>query len=90
MEYKIEVYSALCELSEFTINKIKATKDDFGNQFDQNPEDAEDYGCGNMTFEGKDYTIKVLNKYHITKKEYNEIVNILEDKLSFGNCGWCV
>ena len=90
MPYKLEVYSAFCSTSLFEINGIPAYKDDFGHQGDENPEDAEEYGCGNMTFTPIDPTPEVLAKYKITEDDYWAIALHLENELSFGNCGMCV
>ena len=38
------------------------------------------------------YTVPMLGikeKYNITDEEYNEVCNVLEEKLSWGSCGWC-
>ena len=80
---------ALCELHEFKINDIEAAYEDFGSKYDDDTENAEEYGCGNMQFFPKPATSVVLDKYKITKKEYKEICKKL-DVLSFGSCGWCV
>jgi hypothetical protein len=90
MELKIEVYGCLCELKEFVINGIDANYDDFGSKGDEDSENAEDYGCGDMRFTGSPSTKEILDKYKITEEEYQEIVSKLEDALSFGSCGWCV
>ena len=90
MNYKIEVYYALCELSTFEINGIEADYNDFGDKDDVSPETAEEYGCGNMKFTPKLATDEILNKYKISVDEYNTITLILIDKLSFGSCGCCV
>lgn len=90
MDYKIEAYKVLCELSIFEINGISADYDDFGDKYDADRENAEEYGCGNMKFFPKPVTNEVLNKYNISIDEYNKITLELEDKLSFGACGWCV
>lgn len=90
MDYVIRVYDCLCELSEFTIGGIEADYNDFGDKYDADPESAEPYGCGNMRFFRKPSTEEVLVKYKITTDEYNIIADELEEKLSFGNCGWCV
>lgn len=90
MELKLEIYSSLCETSSFTINGIDARHEDFGEKYDRNQEDAEDYACGNMQFIGNKPTIEILSKYKITEEEYQEIVLKLEDGLSFGRCSWCV
>lgn len=90
MDLKLKIYGALCATSEFIINGIDASSGDFGTQDDIKPENAEDYGCGNMTFERKPSTQLILDKYGITEEEYNEVATRLEIDLSFGSCGWCV
>jgi len=90
MSYKLEVYSAFCATAIFEINGIPADYEDFGSKGDENPEDAEEYGCGNMTFTPSDPTTGVLEKYKITEEDYWAIASDLEKSLSFGNCGWCV
>ena len=37
MILELGVYGALCELSEFEINDIRASYQDFGEKFDENP-----------------------------------------------------
>lgn len=90
MELKLEIFGALCSTSEFEINGVAADSDDFGEQYDHDQENAEDYACGDMRFERKASTTEVLDKYKITESEYQEIAEKLEDGLSFGCCGWCV
>ena len=83
-------YTALCRLEVFTINGIKANYEDFGTKEDRSPETAEEYGCGNMRFISFPSTLEVLQKYSITEKDYQDVCEILEDKLSFRECGWCI
>lgn len=99
MVLKLSVYGCLCELSEFSINGINAHYNDFGDKFDAgcvdddiigNEDDDANYGCYDMIFEGKNSSPKILSKYNITQSEYNEIVLALTEKLSFGECGWCI
>lgn len=90
MVLEIEVYDALCALSTFRINGIDADYEDFGNKADENPEDAEEYGCGNMIFTAKLPTDSVLEKYKITAPEYEKVANKCAELLSFGSCGWCI
>ena len=86
-----KAYHALpCSLEVFTINGENAYTDDFGDSYDDSPEDAEPYGCGCHVFKGKMPTTEVLNKYGISLSEYSEIVTILETELFVGNCGWCI
>ena len=88
MKLKLEAFGCFCGLSIFEINNVKADYDDFGEKYDHDSENAEDYCCGNMQFEGKDSTPEILAKYSINQSEYDEIVSQLTEKLSFGGCGW--
>lgn len=91
MEVIIEPFSGLpCELEIFTINGKKANSMDFGDTYDHDTENAEPYSCGDTYFDSKPPTKEVLDKYNITKEEYYNICNKLEDKLHVGCCGWCV
>ena len=90
MKYEILDYGALCELATFTINSKNADYDDFGDKYDNDTENAEDYGCGDMRFFPKPAAEEILTKYNISLDEYNILTKELEDKLSFGSCGWCV
>lgn len=89
MKLELEVYGSLCSTATFTINGIKASSQDFGEQYDHDQDNAEDYGCGDMQFEKKPATPEVLAKYNITEPEYNIVAGQLEKGLSFGTCGWC-
>ena len=90
MKLELEVYGCLCSTSTFKINNINANYNDFGYKYDHCPESAEPYGCGNMQFDSIPPTQEVLDKYHISVDEYNEIADKLAEELSFGCCGWCV
>lgn len=91
MELVIEPYDALpCALRIFTINGINADKDDFGESYDADSDNAVEYGCGNHIFESTLPTQKVLDKYGISVDEYNEICEKLTERLDVGSCGWCV
>jgi hypothetical protein len=90
MELKLEVYGSLCSTKEFSINGVEAEYEDFGEKYDHSPDEAEDYACGNMKFTANRATQEILDKYKINITEYNEVCEQLEQKLSFGSCGWCV
>lgn len=90
MKLKLSVEKCHCSTSEFIINDVVANSDDFGVQRDINSDNAEPYGCGDMNFLKIKPTKEVLEKYHISEVEYNEIASRLEEELSFGVCGWCV
>lgn len=89
MKLELKVFDCLCELRVFKINGICAHYSDFGDKEDMNTENAEDYACGDMQFIPKECSDKVLEKYSITKEEYDTVCNKL-DILSFGCCQWCV
>lgn len=90
MAHTLEFFGALCETAEFKVNGIEASWGDFGSKYDQDPENAEDYGCGDMVFEPCEPKPEVLVKYKIDELEYWSIANALREGLSFGTCGWCV
>ena len=90
MELKLSFYECLCSADNFTINGVNANTDDFGEQYDRDSGNAEEYACGDMQFTRIEPTKEVLEKYHITENEYSEICDKLESGLSFGSCGWCV
>ena len=100
MTYEIKPYYALpCELEVFTINGIKADKNDFGTSGDNpDPWDDSDYGDDIETWGCKNYIFipntkpqeGVLERYGITFEEWKEICDQLECKLHVGTCGWCI
>jgi hypothetical protein len=90
MKLEIEIYSALCCCKVFKINNIDANESEFGEKYDRSPETAEEYGCGDMQFTRVEPTSEILKRYNITKDEYHEICERLEEGLSFGDCGWCI
>ena len=90
MKLELEFGTALCYTPTFRVNGIPADSDDFGEQYDRNPEQAEDYACGDMQFTRIPAKPDILEKYGITKIEYEFIAEKLEIGLSFGCCGWCI
>ena len=89
MELILEISSSFCQPKKFEINGISADRSEFGTSYDNNPENALPYSCANRIFSGYKSTKEILIKYNITENEYNEIVYLLEEKLSFGCCGLC-
>jgi len=90
MKLELDFYGCLCATSTFKINDINAHYEDFGDKYDYDMENAEEYGCGDMRFEEKRPTKEILEKYNITIEEYYKICDKLKEGLSFGNCGWCI
>lgn len=91
MTLKIESYSAMpCHLKAFEINGIEACEEDFGESIDAAPENAPDYSCGCRKFTAN-YNISdnILDKYKITKEEYLEICEKLQEELYVGCCAGC-
>ena len=89
MKLEVEFGTALCYTPKFLINDIEADPSDFGEQYDRDPDNAEDYCCGDMQFTAIPATDDVLQKYGITKDEYVLVASRLSEGLSFGCCGWC-
>ena len=90
MEVKIKCYTALCSLEEFIINDIEADEEDFVDKYDHSPDEAEEYGCGDMRADIIAPTNEVLKKYNITPVEHEKIASQVAEEVSFGACGWCV
>jgi hypothetical protein len=99
MIIQIEPYDALpCELKTFKINGVQADKNDFGfsdsgREFALSDEDEDflAYGCPNNTFyRNETCETSVLEKYDITKEEWECICNELVCILDVGRCGWCI
>lgn len=90
MNLKLKVARNICEPDIFEINGIEADYNDFGEKRDSLPVSPYSYMCENMHFTPKPATQSVLNKYKIDVAEYADIASQLEEKLSFGRCGWCV
>jgi hypothetical protein len=91
MKLELYFYGSLCSTSIFIINGVKADYRDFGVKDDLDKENAEPYGCGNMQFIAtRPAKPEILEKYSITKPEYELIANQLEAGLSFSQCGLCV
>jgi len=89
MKLKLKIGTAFCYAEEFEINGIIADTYDFGEKYDHDSENADDYCCENMKFDPILPTQEILDKYKITVNEYNKIASQLEEGLSFGSCGWC-
>lgn len=89
MILELKIYQYFCATKVFRINGVDADADDFGNHYDRDPSNAEDYCCGNMRFTRKSPTQDVLNKYFINESEYAQIAERLEDELTWGSCGLC-
>ena len=86
------IYSlgAFCALCPCKINNVNLDYNDFGEKYDIEPENAEEFGCGNMQFMPfVEIKQDILIKYNLTEDEYRKIQDKL-DCLSFGCCGWCV
>lgn len=89
MKLELEIFDSLCATGFFKINDIQANECDFGVLYDDDPEGADEYSCGDRRFTPHDATDAVLAKYSITSAEYLIVCGQLESGLSFGNCGLC-
>jgi hypothetical protein len=90
MKLELEFYSYACFSPTFTINGIDAVNEDFGDLYDRDSENAEDYSCANMQFTRIPAKLVVLERYNISIPEYELIAGQLEVGLSLGQCGACV
>ncbi len=90
MKLELEIFGSLCATRVFRINDVEANSCDFGEQGDEDAENAEDYACGNMQFVSSGPTKEIMEKYSITESEYREVSKKLTEGLSFGCCGCCV
>ncbi len=90
MKLELKPYGAFCSTEVFIINGMRAESSDFGEQYDRDRDNADDYACGDMTFTRINAKPEVLSKYGITEAEYELVAAQLEAVLSFGSCGWCV
>ena len=90
MKFEHQRCDALCSMKTLVINGILADETEFGEKYDRDSENAEDYGCEDMQFTRVDAKPEVLAKYGINEQEYSEVCDVLETDLSFGSCGWCV
>lgn len=88
MKLELEVFSCLCSTKTFRINGIEADSEEFGQNYDEDSENAPDYGCGNMTFHPYEPKQEIMDKYNIDEKDWYDICNRLEE-LSFGCCDLC-
>lgn len=89
MKLELKIYGCLCATEMFRINNVEADSRDFGILEDIDAANAEDYCCGNMSFERTKSNKRILSKYKISEKEYSEICDELEEGLSFGCCCLC-
>lgn len=93
-EVCIKPYRSLpCATEIFTINGIDASYYDFGMGEDIDPESAPDWGCGCHVFKRTEDSVeieKAMNKYSLTREEFDGICKLLEEELFVGECGWCV
>lgn len=90
MRFEMGPAEYFCCVPGFRVNGVAAMVEDFVDQYDHDPENAPDYGCGDMRCDPKDPSKDVMRKYGISVTEYNEIVQRLCEKLDFGYCNYCV
>lgn len=93
VEVCIKPFHALpCATETFTINGKDASSYNFGMGEDIDPENAPDYGCGYRVFKRTEDQAEIeetMNKYSLTREEFDRICRLLEEELFVGECGWC-
>lgn len=94
VEVCIKPYHSLpCATEIFTINGRDASYYDFGMGEDIDPESAPDWGCGCHVFKRTEDQAEIeeaMNKYSLTREEFDGICKLLEEELFVRECGWCV
>ena len=85
-----QAYSHYCAMKDFFINSMSASSYDFGDVEDRRPENAKPYGCGDRQFIISKPNKEILDKYGISVNTYYAIAYFLKDRLSFGECSYCL
>lgn len=91
MEVVIKHYKDLpCELEVFTINGIKADRDDFGFLVGYCGE-YEDYSCSNRVFViNESKKEETMLKYRLTEVEYDMVCSELRSECYIDECNYCI
>lgn len=91
MELVIEILKGCpCQLKTFLINGVQGYQHDFGYSWDDGESAYPYYFCKNRHFKPIKPSDRVLNRYNITKEEYNTICQELTRKLHVGSCARCI
>lgn len=87
MKYELKICCAFpCVASKFTVNGIRADKNDFGNS--ESESDGQ-RGCKYNIFKPFRYPPEgVLEKYKISLEEFLRIGDILESEFCIHHCNW--
>ena len=72
------------------INGVQGYQHDFGYNWDDGESNYPYYFCKDRYFKPIKPSDRVLNRYNITKEEYNTICQELTRKLHVGSCGRCI
>ena len=90
-------YGLPCRPKTFEIKDKKALLEDFGKYVDGDKKECDNkeivnWGCYKRFFEVIPYedNKKIAEKYGLTEKEYNELVEDLKKTFAIGTCDWCV
>jgi len=84
-------YSMPCTTHIFEIQGIPARLEDFGQVYDDDPDNAEPYCCEAVHFHKSlsDTRENLCNKYHIDDDELDVVLHLLEVEFNVGSCEWC-
>ena len=89
VEYKRN-QNEICLLNSLRINGVEVNMFHLGVSKDINVEIAPPTGCGSRRFiANKNYPDTYLDKFHVTRKEMDEILEYLENELYIGFCKHC-
>lgn len=82
--------SEVCLIIDMKVNGVDAYLFDFGTMKDLKPEAAPASGCGDRSFIPKrPLPLGIMEKYNLSKKDAEDLLDLLEDKLHIGYCKRC-
>lgn len=82
--------SEVCLIIEMKVNGVNAYLFDFGTMKDLEPQKAPASGCGNRSFVPKrPLPIGIMDKYHLSREDAKDLLDLLEENLHIGYCKRC-
>lgn len=83
--------SEVCLIMSMKINGKEAYLFDFGTMKDLHPEKAPSCGCGDRSFvpKAKKFAPALLQKYDLSEKDGEDLMDILVNELHIGYCKRC-
>ena len=82
--------SEVCLIIDMKVNGVNAYLFDFGTMRDVNKKIAPASGCGDRSFIPKrPLPSIILDKYHLSEKDGEDLLSLLEEELHIGYCKRC-